>query len=612
MAPSDNCSLPGWPVCPIPLCSNVLLFTAGMPRWLVLGVGAVLWGLCFGISPLPAQLAAPDLIAGYYDTESGSFEDPIFLNDVLGWRTFFDAGFLGQSTIVANVEAGHVWGGHEVFLRPEGSGVGLTTVVNGTGVGGEVDFHATMVGHVLAGTGYVPESDPASYTFVGLGMAPLAELWSGAVATSYSSTQVGAFSTTTESVVSVYREFFNGVEGRKPDVINSSWGGVDPAAVAEQSVALDGLAAGNATVAFVVSAGNSGTTAVGSPGSGYNNLTIGSLGGASYLEPSTFSSRGAVDFYNPESGITLEGVRVGVDLAAPGELLFLAAYLGPSGGLAAADHPSVTDSSPDDLYFVNSEGTSFSAPIVAGGIALLKDAANRDSLYQLTGVPAAQDTRVIKSVLMAGTRTTVGWDNGQEMDSDGVVRTIQALDYATGAGAMDLDQAVEVYLLSGTRDVAGDGGGVVDGAGWDFGSVNLEGFNDYVFLGDFAEEVRLSVSLNWFAGRTYDDENNLAADLSFSDLNLQVWQVLDGVFSVMVAESASLYNNTEFLRVDLPVGHYGLRVTFHGLIYDVSEEGVTSESYGIAWRAQAVPEPGTAGLVMVAAGFLLWRLRRPA
>lgn len=571
--------------------------------------GGIVFVLLAGALPLHGQLSAPDLVSGYFDTESGSFDNPVFLNDVLGWRTFFDAGFLGQSTIVANVEAGHVWGGHEVFLRPEGSGVGLTTVVNGTGVAGEVDFHATMVGHILAGTGYRAATD--DYTYVGLGMAPLAELWSGAVATSFSSTQAGSFSTTTQSVVSVYQEFFNGVGGRKPDVINSSWGGVDPAAVAEQSVALDGLAARNSTVAFVVSAGNSGAAAVGSPGSGFNNLTIGSLGGSSYLEPSGFSSRGAVDFYNPESDTTLVGVRAGVDLAAPGELLFLAAYLGPSGGLAAAGNPNVTDPSPSDLYFVNSDGTSFAAPIVAGGIALLKDAANRDSLFQLTGIPDAQDTRVIKSVLMAGARATVGWDNGLEVGPDGVVRTTQALDYATGAGAMDLDQSVEVYLLAGTRDVAGSGGGLVDATGWDFGSVHPGASNDYVFLGEFTEEIRLSVALNWFVGREYDDENNLAADLSFSDLNLQVWQVLDGVFTAMVAESVSLYNNTEFLRVDLPAGHYGLRVTFHGLIYDLTE-GVSSESYGVAWRAQAVPEPGTAGLVLVSVGFLFWRRRKTA
>lgn len=244
------------------------------------------------------------------------------------------------------------------------------------GLTNEFDFHATMVGHVLAGSGYVP-TNGGSYTYAGLGMAPEAALVSGAIATDYSNTNVGAFSTSESSTISVYRSFFQGSGVAKPDVINSSWGGEDNAAAAAESVAIDALARQNASVAHVIAAGNDGNATVGAPASGFNNIAVGAIGGANFNQPTSFSSRGAVDFYNPVTGTTHVGVRNAVDIAAPGENMFLAAYLGNNGGIGAALPSMVQNPSPTDQYFLNMDGTSFAAPMVAGGIALLKDVANR-------------------------------------------------------------------------------------------------------------------------------------------------------------------------------------------------------------------------------------------
>ena len=49
----------------------------------------------------------------------------------------------------------------------------------------------------------------------------------------------------------------------------------------------------------------------------------------------------------------------------------------------------------------------------------MKDVANRDSFWNLNGLTNAQDTRVTKSVLMAGALETFGWDNGQTMGTNG-------------------------------------------------------------------------------------------------------------------------------------------------------------------------------------------------
>lgn len=544
----------------------------------------------------------PSIYTGVYD--NGSFQSLTFVNSVVGWDTFINAGYSGSGRVIANVEAGLVWDGHEAFARPDGFPATVSLTYAGTGALAEADFHATMVGQVLAGTGYVPGSNPAQFTYAGLGMAPQAEVWSGAIATGYSATAPGSFVTTTESTVSVYRAFFQGIGGVKPDVINSSWGGSDPAAGSPEMLAIDGLARQNSTVAFVASAGNGGNIPVSAPGSTFNGIAVGSLGGATFSTPSSFSSSGAVDFYNPVTQETVTGVRAAVDIAAPGENLVLAAYLGKTGSLGASTDPAIaamlSDTSPTDRYFLNQSGTSFAAPIVAGGIALLKDEAANDPVFNLNGIAAANDTRVIKSVLMAGATAATGWNNGQAVNAQGVIETTQSLDYVTGAGALNLTNAAEIYLFSGTRDVAGTAGGNISADGWDFANLAPAGSNEYLFSNPFDTQIELTVSLNWFAGRTFNDTTGLGEDLSFANLNLEVWQVLDGVFSTLLAESTSVYNNAEFLRVDLPAGTYGIRITFNGLVYESVGAGTTDESYGLAWRTQSIPEPSVVFLFLAA------------
>ena len=195
------------------------------------------------------SLARLEFMAGPYPT--GPFT---FVNGAVGAGIFYNTGLFGAGSVIGNVEAGFVWGGHDVFNRT-GSGLGpaVARLVAAPGVTGELDFHATMVGHVLAGTGYVPATgtSAASLTYVGTGIAPYGTLWSGAIATAYSSTDIGAFASTPASTVPVYRQMFQGISGTKADVINSSFGYGDPAALEAESLAVDALAGENPTVVFV-------------------------------------------------------------------------------------------------------------------------------------------------------------------------------------------------------------------------------------------------------------------------------------------------------------------------------------------------------------------------
>lgn len=533
-----------------------------------------------------------------------------FVNDAVGAGIFYNSGFFGSSTVVGNIEAGYVWDAHEVFDR---SGLALGPAVErrvaGTGAAGEYDFHATMVGHVLAGTGYVAAtgSTSAGYSYVGVGMAPLAKLWSGAIATRYATdaNSIGSFDTTPQSTIPVYRQFFQGISGTACDVVNSSFGSYDPAALEQESVAIDALAYQCPNVTFVAAAGNDGAAAVSAPGGGYNGITVGSVGGANFRTPSSFSSRGPVDFYNPATNTMIAGVRVAVDVAAPGEEDFLAAYLGPTGGLGP--FPQYTQNpSPTDRYFVNMDGTSFASPTVAGGVALMKDAANGISFVPGT----ALDTRVVKAVLMATSTPSDGWSNGQATVG-GVLRTTQSLDYATGAGVIDLTAAGLTYVNGDTMDLPGAAGGIIGSSGWDLGSIGVGAHADYPFAAPLTASTELQVALNWFANGTFDAGSDTGTRSAFANLDLQVWRVVSGSFATLVAESASTYNNGEFLRFTLPsAGDYGLRVTLPAMVYDVGATPVTAEAYGLSWTQIIVPEPTSAIALAAGAGMGFIVLRR--
>jgi hypothetical protein len=542
-----------------------------------------------------------------------------FVNLEAGAGTLYDLGFFGQSVVLANVEAGHIWGGHEVFNRETINGFSTSPSVflnapshpDTSPQLGEFDYHATMVGHVLGGTGH---QGGGTFGALGMGMAPLATLWSGAVATHFDPLNIGAFSISMESFMIPYTGFFRGIEEGKSDVINSSWGfaGAGDSVITRT---IDALAAENPTVTSVMSAGNSGpgSGTVGEPGAGHNSITVGALEAASFDGENTgatdFSSRGPVSFYNPLTDELIANARPGVHLAAPGENMALAAYLGNTGGLTGL---SITESEPsDNLYFTYSmSGTSFSSPVVAGGVGLLKDVAYSTLIFE--DVDTAVDTRVIRSVLMAGARATPGWDNNQQV-VDGVVTTQQVLDHATGAGALDLTRALEIYAFH-TANLSGVSGGTVSSeAGWDFGQVEIGLVNDYVFSAALDPMSELTISLNWFTHQALDAETAelVESTARFADLNLEVWRMEGDAFSELYATSNSVYSNAEFLRLLITDGgEFGFRVIFEDWVYNATSE-INVEDYAVAWSVVVIPEPGTLALVLTAF-VLFWLLRRRA
>jgi PEP-CTERM motif len=499
----------------------------------------------------------------------------ININQFVGAEKFYNLGYDGAGAILGNIEAGHAYQPHQTLNH-------VTTQVTGTGALGSNDAHATWVTHAMSGRlsagGY-----PASYH--AFGIAKGAQTWSGAIATAFGGG--GSFSVTNASVASVYSSMIKtGVGGQTVDVFNSSWGYTGPTGWNTFAVGVDGLI-NDTGVVGVASTGNSGPSGntVGGIAAGYNSIGVGAVGPdtGGYTSITSFSSRGPNNFFHVGLNQTINGVRAEVDIVAPGQSLTLAAI-----GTTNAYNP-------------NLQGTSFSAPIVAGGAGLIVGVGK--NIYSTNAL--AIDGRIVKSVLMNSADKLPGWNNGQSVVS-GVIQTTQSVDYVLGAGAMNLNKAFDQYAsvanggLAETMDVAGQASGDlgnVGTVGWDFGNVLDGGSNQYFLDEMLAANSKLSVTMTWFA----DMISGLDANFSgagadhLANLDLRIFtfdNLLNRNILGTYARSISLYNVAEHLYLDInSTGFYGIEVIHTQKHWDFGavESG---EQYGIAWSGvSAVPEP---------------------
>lgn len=529
----------------------------------------------------------------------------ININHDLGASSYYSRGYTGSTAIVANIEAGHIWNGHSTLGHVDAFINGPGTVAQLQGHQAAYDSHATRVGSMLAGrpTG---SGNPEQHR----GIAHGATLWSGSIATS--------FGTGTSFSYNSYNAFFQpyvtaaltGINGQTADVINSSWGTYGGAGFSMMSAArtlpamgIDALALQTGK-SFVFAAGNSGgdgTDTVSAPATAFNVISVGALQGTGSTPPynliAAFSSRGPNKVYDAANQSFVNTARIRVDIAAPGATLTLANY---------------QPSSPNpNLFSASQNGTSFAAPAVSGGLTLMVDAGRQN------GAPHSDDARVLKAIVLNSADKTYNWNNGQTL-VNGVTTTSQALDPIVGAGRMNIGRALP-YLTSSTAtsDVPGESPGdqgLIAKVGYDLGVVNANSFNSYTVSQYTPAGSSLAVTLNWFVERGVNSFDNPTefSEQHFADLDLEVWRVENGIFTTKVAQSWSVFNNTEHLHLtDMEEGWYGIRVQYFGDNWNFT--GANHQMYAVAWAFHPAPEPlGMLFMMTVpgAAVYLRVRFRR--
>jgi len=572
----------------------------------------------------PATLDPATMLTGFYGiapggpgpagtATTGAGGGTFNLNTFLGADRYYAAGITGQNTIAFNLEAGHFWNGHETLQHVATNSTNFVhsaDTIGGTEVAPKFDRHATWAAMLIGGR--QTEVDPQVRQ---QGIAFGTDLRSAAIATQWNSPAYAlSFSISGTSYQTAYDATFGTAQ-----VINSSYGYSDPAGVTVFTAFTDARAFANPGTLHVVSAGNSGESGpntVLAPGSGYNTLTVAALGTANTFDSvASFSSRAPQDYgYFTGSGtVTVAGVRAAVDLAAPGVSITSAFYGGQNGGNNTSLAGSTDQGSSPTAYSDSIDGTSCAAPLVAGGAALVSSAAR--TLTPLVSNTAASHAMVVKSLLLTGADKTAGWDNGQAtVTASGTtfIQTTQSLDWAVGAGRMNLDRTFGIQLL-GQTDVAGTATGLLGDVaelGWDLGNAQITVNNDYL-LPTLVGGATFTATLSWMRNVS----NFTLDDLAQANLDLSLWQLDESnAFSTLIARSASLYNTVEHLHLELPsAGRYGLRVEYPDNSFDLTSESVWGnasnlQTYGLAWNAVAVPEPGT--LLLAGIGAAVWRARR--
>jgi hypothetical protein len=556
------------------------------------------------LAAVGAAAMARDAAAATTSVGGGTFD----LNAFLGADRYYGHAtpITGQNTISTNLEAGFFWNGHETLQHVATNTTNFVADAGswgGASIADKYDRHATWAAMLIGGRATV-----GGDAILQQGIAYGTDLRSGAIASSWVSPAYAlGFNFSVNSFLTPYEQTF-GVA----DVVNSSWGFTDPSGTTDYSVVMDAYAFQNPTTTYVVSAGNSGPDAntIGSPGSDYNAITVAALTNAnSYDVAASFSSRGPQDFgYLPSVGpaVITTGVRAAVDIAAPGTSLVSAFYGGQNGGNNTSLAGSVDQGSDPEAYSSGIAGTSFASPLVAGGAALVASAAK--TLPELSGTAAARESVVVKALLLTGADKTSGWSNGQQtvtVGSDTFLQTTQSLDWATGAGRMNLDATFELQT-GGQIDVpgtaTGDLGDVLR-SGWDYGEATLGTDNDYVISDWLRGGTTFTASLTWLRNRFFDFDTFDYEDVAQADLNLSVY-ALDGseAFTTLIARSESLYNTVEHLSFTLPSsGFYGLRVEYPHNTFDNSGDWgslANPQNYALSW--QAVPEPSSVAMALTA------------
>ena len=441
--------------------------------------------------------------------------------DTVNAEFLWQQGYTGSGVEIAVIDLHQADSSHPAL---SGNFLGARNFANGAG---------WLASHATAVTGAAVSQDPNR-----LGVAYGAGWWTGQTTNRAGiAPQQEAMTVSAETFAQGLGLLING-NPNPAEVVTMSIGiGGSDTALDQWSLALDHIVDTIGTT-VVVAAGNDGPASSsfpGPPGTAYNIISVGATGGTgasiseNYTQIAPYSSRGP----------TTDG-RSKPDIVAPGSLVEL-----PTLGGA----------------WVVASGTSFAAPIVAGGSALLIDM-GLDLGFDI-------DAKVIKSVLLNSADKLSGWGHSPTAP----------LDPDFGAGQMNLEAAYFQYS-AGEQEA-----GIVSPLGWDHATLLGSSPHTYEINSSVPVGVTISATLTWNREVMTDVEDIYSAVYTASALeNLELFLYDTSDLVNPVASSISSVDNVEHLYLSAPAaGHY---------VFEVRAAGgsvANPASYSLAWDVD-VPE----------------------
>jgi hypothetical protein len=301
------------------------------------------------------------------------------------------------------------------------------------------------------------------------------------------------------------------------------------------------------------------------PAAGSNTIGVGVVSSVKTTNPATKLAYFSLAYPEHSSlGPTADG-RCKPDLIAPGNCL-------------------VATGEGDHAYMASGDWSSYSAPVTAGVVGSLVQAAKMD-----TGLSAAVSGQggncVIKAILMTAATKLPYWHKGRlSPDDDHEV----PLDNIQGAGMVD---AVASYrLLKAGQNKGPD----ARPAGWDLNRIGSKLGAEHVYriVVDEPANGMITATLTWnrHYRKSYPFDRIAGSD---SDLRLELWAVnpADPGANVLVDYSDSKTDNVEHVYAQALPGFstYELVVAFGGA--DARIAAKISEQYAVAWSTG--PRSGT-------------------
>ncbi len=256
---------------------------------------------------------------------------------------------------------------------------------------------------------------------------------------------------------------------------------------------------------------------------------------------------------------------------------------------------------------VEVSGTSFAAPHITASVALLQEFGDRALRGALEGdrqLKSKQsnwsiDSRrheVMKAVLLNSadkikdngdglnlgmTRTVLGKDNSNWLESDAYKDPKIPLDYQMGTGQLNVFRAYQQFSPGEWSPTA-----AVPPIGWDYQSVEASSFKDYVLEKPLKEGSFVSLTLAWDRLVDLQDKNNNKAfdvgesfrDRGLNNLDLYLIPADENDSGKSVCSSISEVDSVQHIFCPVPAaGRYKIRVQYRKQVNEASQP------YALAW-----------------------------